>query len=36
LLALYEGIWQKHHAGTVSGIHGTDPGKYLNLLKDDY
>lgn len=29
-IALYEGTWQKYHAGTPFGTEGADPNKYLN------
>ena len=29
-IALYEGCWQKYHAGTVFAAQTSDPGKYLN------
>lgn len=28
-VALYEGSWQKYHAGTVFGTNGADPNKYF-------
>ncbi|MEP1088041.1 RagB/SusD family nutrient uptake outer membrane protein [Algoriphagus sp.] len=28
-VALYEGTWQKYHAGTVFGTNGADPDKYF-------
>ena len=30
-VALYEGTWEKYHAGTPFGITGSDPAKYLQL-----
>jgi starch-binding outer membrane protein, SusD/RagB family len=29
-VALYEGTWEKYHAGTVFGVQNPDPQKYLN------
>jgi len=29
-VALYEGTWEKYHAGTVFGVQNPDPDKYLN------
>lgn len=29
-VALYEGTWQKYHAGTVFGTSGSNPDKYFN------
>ncbi|GAA4309528.1 RagB/SusD family nutrient uptake outer membrane protein [Compostibacter hankyongensis] len=33
-VALYEGTWEKYHAGTVFGITDGDPGKYLKQSLD--
>ena len=30
-VALYEGTWEKYHAGTPFGVTGSDPAKYLQL-----
>lgn len=30
-VALYEGTWEKYHAGTAFGVTGSDPNKYLQL-----
>lgn len=30
-VALYEGSWQKYHAGTVFATQGTDPNKYFRI-----
>lgn len=31
-VALYEGSWQKYHAGTPFGTNGADPNKYFQLV----
>ena len=28
---MYEGTWEKYHAGTAFGVTGSDPNKYLQL-----
>jgi hypothetical protein len=33
-VALYEGTWQKYHAGTVFAAEVSDPNKYLNKAAD--
>ena len=33
-VALYEGTWQKYHAGTPFGTQGADPKKYLRAAAD--
>lgn len=33
-VALYEGTWQKYHAGTVFGTAGADPNKYFKACTD--
>lgn len=33
-VALYEGSWQKYHAGTPFGVTGTDPNKYFQKATD--
>ncbi|SHF01677.1 Starch-binding associating with outer membrane [Mariniphaga anaerophila] len=30
-ICLYEGTWEKYHAGTVFGVNGSDGGEYLSL-----
>src|SRR5690606_21172071 len=30
-VSLYEGTWEKYHAGTVFGVEGSTGDKYLNL-----
>ena len=33
-VALFEGTWEKHHAGTAFGVTGADPDKYLNIAAE--
>lgn len=33
-VALYEGTWQKYHAGTPFGVQGSNPNKYLQKAAD--
>lgn len=33
-VALYEGTWQKYHAGTPFGVSGSDPNKYFEKAAD--
>lgn len=33
-VALYEGTWEKYHAGTDFGVEGANPGKYLEKAAD--
>lgn len=33
-VALYEGTWQKYHAGTPFGVSGSDPNKYFQKAAD--
>ena len=33
-VALYEGTWQKYHAGTPFGVTGSDPNKYFRQAAD--
>lgn len=33
-VALFEGTWEKYHAGTSFGVEGSDGTKYLNLARD--
>lgn len=35
-VALYEGTWQKYHAGTAFATQGANPGKYFQAVVDAY